>query len=70
LDLSSKGDSKRRYFMENQNSEVLVNVQAVPLDDGTMFHAKVIGLPYFRVPLKRVLKSEFALASNQQELTI
>jgi hypothetical protein len=55
--------------MELENSEVLVNVQAIALDDGTMFYAKVIGLPYFRVPLKRVLKSEFALAPYQQELT-
>jgi hypothetical protein len=50
-------------------SELLVNVVALPLDDGTMFHAKRIGLPYFRVPVSMVVKEEFTLVTASADLT-
>lgn len=45
-----------------ETSEILVDVIALPLEDGTMFHAKRIGLPFFRVPVSMVPKEEFTLA--------
>ena len=52
--------------METQ-TETLVNVTALPLDDGTMFHAKRIGLPFFRVPVSLVVKEEFTLAPPSED---
>lgn len=40
----------------------LVAVSAVLLENGIPFHAKMIGLPHFLVPLRQALKEGFLLA--------
>lgn len=53
--------------MELSASEPLATVTAIPLSNGTMFHSRVIGLPYFRVPLRQIVKEEFTLAPPSED---
>ena len=44
------------------NPEALLPVSALPLENGMLFHAKVIGLDRFFVPEDQATKNGFMLA--------
>ena len=52
--------------METNVSETLATVTAIILENGTPFHSKVIGLPFFRVPKHQALKEGFMLATTSK----
>ena len=65
----SLGNLKLGAYMES-NSTALLPVTALLLENGTWFHAKVIGLDRFLVPAQQAQDSGFLLVSGQPELTL
>jgi len=52
--------------MEQHCSEALLPVTALPLENGTLFHSKVIGIDRFFVPEDQARESGFLLATTSK----